>query len=127
MSAFQARVLATQLTLEARVPAEPEGPVFFDRGLLDGLAYCAHFGVAEPPGLRAAATAARYDRVLVLETPAQFELRGDTGRTSDRATSVALARAIERVYRDHGYEPIAVPAHPVAERVDAVLAALAAS
>jgi predicted ATPase len=100
--------------------------VFFDRGYLDGLAYCHYFEV-EPPAELLAADGQRYDRVFVLDTLTEFLTRSDEGRTSDKDRSIALGNELEQTYRKHGYRPIRVAVAPVTDRVDAILEAIAAS
>jgi predicted ATPase len=120
--AFQVRVMRRQLELEAAAPRE--AVVFLDRGVIDGLAYCRHFRQAPPPELLEACAAARYDRVLLLDTLPELPDRGATGRTSDRAASLALRASIAEVYREHGLDPIPIPFATPAERVELALAAL---
>ena len=104
---FQERVLERQIALEE---AAGEPPVLFlDRGRLDGVAYCRHFDAPLPPGYEERAAGGRYDRVFVLETLANFADRSATGRTSDRAESVALGAVIEAVYREAGHQVERVP------------------
>lgn len=119
---FQRLVLERQDANE-RAAADERGAVFLDRGRLDGLAYLRHFGATAPPDVLELATAVRYDRVVLLDTLRDAPVRSDTGRSSDRATSLALRDALLALYREHGYEPAVVPEMPVAERVEAVLAA----
>ena len=122
-AAFQRAVLERQIELEA---AAPEGAtVFFDRGRLDGVAYCRFHGVAMEPDYLRLSSGGRYDRVLVLATLRAFEERSDTGRTSDRRESLALGEALAAVYREAGYPVLHVPelADPD-RRVSFVLAAL---
>jgi predicted ATPase len=121
--AFQRAVLARQVELEAR--AEGLGTVFFDRGRLDGVAYCRFHGLALEPEYLLLAGGGRYDRVLVLATLQAFAGRPETGRTSDRDESVALGGVLAEVYRAAGYPLTLVPelATP-ADRVAFVLSSL---
>jgi len=66
--------------------------------------------------------------VLVLETLRAFAGRPETGRTSDRAESVALGDVLAQVYRAAGYPLTLVPelATPP-DRVAFVLAELGLS
>jgi len=127
-AAFQSRVLRRQVQQERQALAAADGaPVFFDRCRLDGLAYCRHFGAAPPQELLRAATELRFDRILLLDTLRDAHVRQDTGRTSDRATSLALCRELAGVYSDYGYAPIIVPEFPIEERVAFVLQTLGLS
>jgi len=120
---FQTLVIWHQAQLEANAPADARA-VFFDRGRLDGLAYCRHFDAPVPQLLLELARPGVYHRVLVLETLSDFETRAASGRTSDLETSRALCDLIEEVYREHGFDPIRVPELDVEARVDFCLAAL---
>lgn len=121
--AFQRAVLERQIQLEAEV--EPGADAFFDRGRLDGVAYCRFHGVEMPPDYLRRAAEGVYDRVLVLETLRGFDPRAATGRTSDRAESVALGALLEAVYREAGYPVERVPELAGAdERVAFVLSSL---
>lgn len=119
-AAFQVRVLRRQIELEEALAAH-DGPAFLDRGRLDGVAYCRHFGEPIPPEVAELAPRGAYDRVFVLDTLSSFTERPDTGRTSDRAASLAIRDVIEAVYREHGFDPLRVPELPPEERVQFVL------
>ena len=119
---FQARIVRRQIDAEREVLEHArEEPVFLDRSRVDGLGYCRHFGEEPPAELSAAIDELRYDRVFLLDTLSRVEVRGDTGRTSDREASLAIAKSVEAVYLELGYEPVRVPELPLAERVDLVL------
>ncbi len=124
-AAFQVLILEKQVALEeAAAAAAGEGPVFLDRGRLDGVAYCRVFGAAVPPEVEAGCRDLPYDRVFLLDTLADFDDRAATGRTSDRARSLKIRDELRRTYAERGLEPVFVPERPVAERVEAILAAL---
>lgn len=118
---FQLRVLRLQVRREEEALRSGEGPVFLDRSRLDGIAYCRHYGTPPPPELLEAAERIRYDHVFVLDTLSHVHVRTASGRTSDRATSLALRERIVEVYAEYGYEPVPVPEMSVEERVRFVL------
>ena len=123
--AFQLRVLARQVELEGRALEMSAGRVvFLDRCRIDGLAYCRHFDEPAPEELVASVGEVHYDRVFLLDTLPVVEDRSATGRTSDRAASLAIRATIEEVYVELGYEPIRVPVAPVEERLDGIAEAL---
>jgi predicted ATPase len=127
LAEFQCRVLQTQLELEEQALSSRKSeqePVFFDRGCIDGLAYCKYFQTEPPTALCDAAKDASYDQVFVLDTLDDFQERSEEGRTSDQSTSIALGALLEETYRDHGYAPIRVKVASVGERADFILAAL---
>ena len=119
---FQERVLALQLELEARAEARGAPVVVCDRGVLDGVAYCRHHGIAPPPALARAPGRERYAAVLVLETLTGFEPRAHTGRLDGHDESLALAARLTDVYREHGYDPIPLPEDSVVARLARVRA-----
>lgn len=116
---FQTLVAYKQLELQTRAPRE--GVVFFDRGLHDGLAYCEHFGLPTPALLEELGKHARYDAVLLLDTLTSFQDRGSSGRTSDRAASLAIAERLEATYRAAGFEPLRLPELALEARVQRAL------
>jgi len=122
---FQVRIAQRQVALEEAALEGSSGVVFLDRGLLDGIAFCRHFGSAVPPGLAIAASEAPYDRVLLLDTLENFEDRRATGRTSDRAASLSLREVLLEVYQEAGFELLPVPCLPISERIEFVLKGLA--
>ncbi len=119
---FQERIIQKQLLLEAGEHAA--GPVFLDRGRLDGVAYCHVYGSEVPAPLTFACSTLPYDRVFVLDTLTAFEGRIASGRTSNRARSLAIRDALIQVYTSRGFEPVLIAEMPLVERVDTVLAAL---
>jgi predicted ATPase len=124
VEAFQRLVLARQLELEASAARARGTAIFLDRGVIDGLGYCRHFEREVPAELAAAARADRYDRVFLLDTLPAFTVRGETGRTSDRAASLALRDRVGEAYAELGLDPVPVPVASVEERVRFVLDAL---
>ena len=119
---FQQLVLKRQIAQEEAALAIGDGrPVFLDRSRIDGLAYCRHFDEEPPAELRAAVTQIRFHAVFVLETLKNAHVRADTGRTSDRATSVALRDHLLGIYRELGYEPVQIPEMSVTDRAAKIL------
>jgi predicted ATPase len=122
---FQARVARLHLELEESTPPKRDDLVFCDRGVLDGLAYCA--ALAEPPiELVRASRTRRYAAVFVLDTIEPFVGRRETGRTSDLETSLRLSETIEKIYRDASYPVERLAVAPVSTRVGWILERLGA-
>jgi len=122
---FQALIVAKQLELEAAADrAGGDEPVFFDRGRLDGVAYCRIYGSAVPVPLEQACQSLPYTRVLLLDTLSRFERRSQSGRTSNRERSLAIKDALRDVYTEHGLKPIELPEMSLEARLEATLAAL---
>ena len=116
---FQERIIQKQLLLEEREHAA--GPLFLDRGRLDGVAYCHVYQSEVPTSLAFACSNLPYDKVFLLDTLTAFEGRAKSGRTSDRKRSLAIRDALFDVYTERGLDPIEVPEMPLVERVDFVL------
>jgi predicted ATPase len=118
---FTETILALQQQRAARAPA---GPVVFDRSAVCTLALARALGHPPPPGMQAAAEAARdtYDRVFFVEG-----LDFIVG-TAARRISLDDARRFgdlhREVYAEFGFDLASVPPAPPAERVAAVLAAI---
>lgn len=121
--AFQVRIIEKQVELE-EAAAGGTGPLFLDRGRLDGVAYCRVFDTPVPAALEAACRELPYDRVVLLDTLTDFDGRKDTGRTSDRERSLKIRDELARTYAERGLEPLVVPEASIDERVALVLAAL---
>ena len=118
LKGFQLLVLRAQLDLEERAGA----PAFFDRSVLDGIAYCRVGGIPVPPELALAARNARYDTVFLLDP---LPLYGpDSERWEDRDAADRVHQEIEKVYCEHDYEVIRVPQLTPADRAHFVLDAL---
>ncbi len=113
---FQVRIVRLQLELEAEAERSGAEWIVCDRGLLDGIAYCHHWGVPTPSVLEDAVAHTRYYAVLLLDTLASFEARAQTGRVDDHRDSVRLRELIQRVYVEHDYRPVVIPERPPAER-----------
>jgi predicted ATPase len=129
---FQELVADRQLRLEAgintgaedRVDGPGESPVFLDRGLLDGLAYCEFRRIPPPPGLAAVPLHNRYSHVYVLATITPYVSRIETGRTGTEDTSRRIGELIYQTYAAHGYNALWVGQMPVEARVEFILGRL---
>jgi len=121
---FQARVARLQLQLEQDTTPKRGDLVFCDRGVLDGLAFCAFFDIEPPIELVRAASTPRYSAVFLLDTIQPFAGRRETGRTSDLETSLRMRALIERIYREASYPVESVPAAPMSTRIDWILGKL---
>lgn len=118
-AAFQVLVAHKQLEQEAALPTD--AVCFLDRGVHDGLAYCAQGGFVPPGVLFRLAEQTRYDKVILCELIEPFAPRSGTGRTSGRERALALQEGIEAAYTHYGMAPVRLPQQPLAERVAAVL------
>jgi predicted ATPase len=118
---FQKMIVDQQLLQERAVPAQPDGPVFLDRGLIDGLGYLRQAGLEPPEHLVRACQEARYTQVFLLHTLSLFQERRVTGRPDTLDYSLAIASAIRKAYQEYGFSVIEVPEMPVAQRVSFIL------
>lgn len=119
-AAFQERIARLQLESERALQGLDAPAVVLDRGLHDGVAYCQHWGVEPPAVLTRALVSARYEYVILLDTLTGFRSRGETGRNDDLEEALTIRDRIERVYRDHGYDPVRLPELPLEERLQRV-------
>jgi predicted ATPase len=106
----------------ARV-AEP-GPVFFDRGVADVLAYLTLEGLTVPEHVRWAAAALRVRDPVFVFPPWPEIYATDAERRQDPATAARTHAAVAAVYRALGYRLVEVPRLPVAERAGFLLGRL---
>lgn len=97
--------------------ADPTRVTFFDRTLVDSLAYASHYGWPVPPDVVAAATGV-LRLSFVLEA---LPWRGDAVRFEGPQFAARIEPLIFDAYRSCGVEAIAVPVADVAARVDHVL------
>jgi predicted ATPase len=124
---FQARIAERQVAIEREFEPRNGELCFFDRGVLDGLAYCRLHGRQPPPTLEAAVRGARYDLAVLCELVLPFTSRTETGRTSDERRAREIELLVRDVYREHGFEVLALPLiSPASARAERLLAEIAA-
>ena len=121
-AAFQHEVLALKLEWEAALPKD--ATVFFDRGIPDTIAYYKHEGIPEDEQLRDALSKAHYRRVFVLDLISEENFVLDGARSESWSGAQSLDRLLEDAYRSNGYDVVRVPALPLKERTDFVIAHL---
>ncbi len=91
------------------------GPVVFDRGIPDCIAYAVLFGIDLAPSLRAAEEYRYHHEVLVL-APWEEIYTTDDERTMPFADTIAFHEALVDAYSRTGYTLVEVPRATVAER-----------
>ena len=92
-----------------------EGPVMFDRGIPDCIAYAVLMGTDPAPSIDASETYRYRDEVLVLE-PWEEIYSVDDERTMSFADTIPFHRAIVDAYDRAGYAIVAVPRGSVEDR-----------
>lgn len=117
---FQLRIAELQLELEGAASRSGADLIVCDRGLIDGVAYCRHWGVDPPAGLTEALKGASYQRVFLLDTLTSVEPRTDTGRIDDHE-SLRIRDRIYEVYVEFGHDPVQVPSGPLEARLAQLL------
>jgi predicted ATPase len=113
---FQRMIVDLQLQRENMLPGNAQGPVFFDRGLIDGLGYLRQAGIVPPSDFVQACQNVRYDRVFLLQTLSRFEARSESGRPDTHEYSLEIAAVVRQAYLEHGYTVIEVPEMPISQR-----------
>ena len=112
---FQTLVAERQLKLEAEAKSDL---IFFDRGLVDGSAYCKVNNLPTPQ-LILENSKNRYDKVFFLESLGLYV--EDGVRSKDFEDAEKIHNAIKQAYVEFGYDPITVPVLPPEQRVDFIL------
>lgn len=103
--------------------AAADGPVLFDRGVPDMIAYAALFGLDRAPYRRAAAVFRYAPRAFV--TPDWPEIYAtDEERKMTWAEARAFGEALTAIYPELGYDLVELPRASPEERADFVLARL---
>jgi predicted ATPase len=117
---FRELLLSRSLYLFEQVREDSE-PVFFDRGIPEGIGYCRFLKVPVPDHHRAAARIYRYASNVFVTPPWQEIFKSDDERKHTWAEAVEDYRVNVEAYTECGYQLLEVPRIPVAERVDFIL------
>src|SRR5687768_10317203 len=99
---FQLRVSRRQRAAESAIETGPAHLVVFDRGTIDGIAYCAHHNLPVPTELLEIAKHSHYDLAILCDLILPFDTRPDSGRTSDETIAKNLDLLLERTYKELG-------------------------
>ncbi len=101
---FQLEVLHRSMRAEEAL--EEWGTTFLDRGIPDGVAYCARSGVEPPTPLRDAVRSRHYKSVLVLD-PIPYQ--NDESRKEDEVEAKRIHDQLIKTYRGLGLNPVSIP------------------
>jgi predicted ATPase len=116
-----AEIMLTWDMRNHREAAGLPGPVFFDRGLPDRVAYQIMRGLPVPPHVTAAAGLFRYHRLVFVAPPWPEIYVQDEERRHTFEHALRVHQAIVAGYTRCGYELVALPRADVATRVGFVL------
>ncbi|WLD96127.1 AAA family ATPase [Agrobacterium leguminum] len=117
IEAFARRAIA--MALEDRQKAPPEGPVFFDRGLIDAASALRH--VSGDAFIETLRVAHRYNRLVFLTPPWPEIYRGDSERKHGFDAAVEEYERLLRDYDELGYDISVLPKSGIEERADFIL------
>lgn len=115
IQAFQQRVAERQFELEAKARGNI---IFYDRGIVDGYAYCKINNVPAPQSVIEHAKG-RYDIVFFLESLGTYMEDGIRSRKLEDAERIHAQ--IKEAYLEFGYNPIVVPVLPPEQRMEFIL------
>ncbi|MEE4349705.1 MAG: AAA family ATPase [Pacificimonas sp.] len=101
-----------------------EGPTFFDRSLIDQIAFAARTGSALPGELGAVAPGDFYHQTVFFTPPWPEIFVQDTERRHDLAEAMAEYVDLHRIYPRFGYRVIDIPRGDVKARASFVLETL---
>ncbi|WP_054308191.1 AAA family ATPase [Mesorhizobium sp. 1M-11] len=93
------------------------GPVFFDRGVPDTLAYLRLSGLSVPAHMEKAAEHFRYNRRVFIAPPWPEIFTQDAERKQDLEEAERTFAALADTYPCYGYELITLPRAPIKERL----------
>ena len=96
------------------------GPIVFDRGIPDILAYAALFGFDFPPGENAARLYRYNPQVFIAPAWKQIYCTDDE-RTLPFCMAQRFGNNVRAIYEQFGYTPIDLPCVSVEERADFIL------
>lgn len=114
MTEFQMRVGERQMEFEREATGDL---IIADRGTIDGLAYCQHYGVAVPDGLPVLCANSGYDLCVLCELVLPFDERPGSGRMSDETTARRMEALLFDCYQRYEVPTVRLPVLPIEERV----------
>ena len=100
-----------------RAAARQDGPVFFDRGVPDTLAYLKLCGLPTPAHMQKAAEHFRYNRRVFIAPPWPEIFTQDAERKQDIEEAQRTYDALADTYPRYGYQLITLPHASVEERL----------
>ncbi len=115
---FQELISKKQIELEAEITQNVNSKgFFFDRSVIDGIAYCKYRNIEPSEFILNAAKERNYDLIIILDTLTKFDERKNTGRVSNYNDSLKLRDLIEKTYNNFGYETFLIEEKSISERM----------
>jgi predicted ATPase len=119
-TAFRDRMLDEELTAFDRHLGH-EAPVFFDRGIIDTYGYSLLERLEVTDALLSACASHPYGGTVFIFPPWEGIFANDAERKQDFTEARRTHAAMQKAYREFGYEPTPVPCAPVEERIRFIL------
>lgn len=113
---FESAWVEMQVAAEASL--DKSALIFFDRGVIDTLAYFKFYGWPVPEAIEQAVNHASYGKVFLLEL---LEYESDYARVESHETAKAMQKLFARAYKDAGYEVIVIPRATIEDRASLIL------
>jgi predicted ATPase len=108
-----------------RIAQEHPGPVFFDRGVPDVIAYLRLVDLPVSAHIMNAASEFRYNRLVFIAPPWKEIFHPDRERKQDFDEAVRTYESLAFTYKELGYELVELPRVSIDERVQRVLRRIA--
>ncbi len=117
---FQEECVKKQLEAESEFD-KSDGIVFFDRSLIDEIAFYLNENRKVPNDLLELAKTRFYSKIFFFEAlPPEF-FKNDNHRPQTRETSHRIEELLMQAYQNAGYEPTIVPVTSLEKRTDYIL------
>lgn len=103
---------------------KPDAITFFDRGIVDVIAYARYRKLPVSDYMHQAALKYRYNNTVFIAPPWRAIYATDTERSESYEEAVRIFHALAAVYREYGYALMELPNETVEKRVAFVLSAV---
>ncbi|SOC40929.1 predicted ATPase [Rhizobium subbaraonis] len=119
--ALFAELCVSRAMQQMTAATESSGPVFFDRGIVDAVAFFEYLGRDVPAHLERAARVLRYRRTVFVTPPWPQIFLADRERRHSYEEAVAQYDASIATFRRLDYQPLELPKTSVESRADFIL------
>lgn len=120
-AALFAELCVSRAMQQMTAAAESPGAVFFDRGIVDAVAFFEYLGRDVPAHLERAARLLRYRRTVFVTPPWPEIFSGDRERRHSYEEAVAQYDASIATFRRLDYQPLELPKTSVDRRADFII------